>query len=100
MRGWGNMLWDRDWRRWQREGGGDVRNMGLDRGRWRLRHHLLGKVEGRDLVVRVDGGNMVWDTLGRHLVRKVEASGVVRTHGEMLTKALVRISEDRFCHPN
>ena len=88
VRGWGNVLWDRDRRLcglWQREVVGEVRNMVLDRGRWRLWHHLLGEVEGRDLVVGVDGGNMVRDTLRRHLVRKVEASGVVRTHGEMLT---------------
>ena len=52
---------------------------------WRLWHHLLGEVEGRDLMVGVDWGNMVRETLRRHLVRKVEASGMVRTHGEMLT---------------
>ena len=60
VRGWGwdNVLWDRDRRLWQREVVGDVRNMVLDWGRWRLWHHLLGKVEGRP------GGAGRWEEHG------------------------------------
>ena len=64
---------------------GDLGNMAWDlKG---MRRHLLGEVKGRNLVVGIMG-KMVWNRLGRHMVRKVREVRVVRTHCGEFTPAL------------